>query len=109
MTIDERIRWYFVHGGFDRKRHIEAQWDDSIYTWDRDLWGAAVGWEHSTKEHEFRIKGKPERVFIGHTPVQMYKRTTPMTCAQITNLDTGSGKGGLLTIYNLITNQFYQA
>ena len=35
--------------------------------------------------------------------------TTPMQAANIINLDTGSGKGGLLTIMNLETKEYWQA
>jgi len=108
--IDEERR-YFVHGGFNRHYPIDNQLDPTVYTWDRDLWSQALSYRamnDSAKEHPFKIYGKPKEVFIGHTPTLYWDNTTPMLATNIWNLDTGCGKGGLLTIMDLETKEFKQ-
>ena len=106
--IDDQRR-YFVHGGFNRHEYIWQQSNDTVYTRDRDLWASATSYESmKDKTYGFRIKGKPLEIFIGHTPTLMWEINTPMKAANIWNLDTGCGKGGLLTIMNLETKQFNQ-
>jgi hypothetical protein len=54
-------------------------------------------------------KGNPTKVFIGHTPTMYWDKTTPMKAAdRIINVDTGSGKGGLLTIMDIHTEEYWQ-
>ncbi len=106
--IDDQRR-YFVHGGFNRHHFIYEQPDNTVFTWDRDLWASALSYESMKDQtYGFKIKGKPLEVFIGHTPTIMWNKTEPMKAANIWNLDTGSGKGGLLTIMNIKTKEFYQ-
>lgn len=109
--VDEKNR-IFVHGGFSRHHPINEQ-PELIYKWDRDLWSAAVAYNDMAEEvkakYPFKIHGKPLEVYLGHTPTTYWGKTVPMNCANIWNLDTGSGKGGLLTIMNINTKEYYQA
>lgn len=109
LEVDDKTRYYFVHGGFNRHYFINEQIDPTVYTWDRDLWLASIS--HSEKSgFPFKIKGNPTKVFIGHTPTMYWDSTVPMKSAgRIINVDTGSGKGGLLTIMNIHTEQYWQA
>jgi serine/threonine protein phosphatase 1 len=105
-------RRYFVHGGFNRHYPIDKQLDDTVYTWDRDLFAQALSYQNMTdeaKEYPFKIHGKPKEVFVGHTPTLHWGISIPIQAANIWNLDTGSGKGGLLTIMNLETKEYWQA
>ena len=61
------------------------------------------------KSHKFKMKNKFKMVYVGHTPTTYWGQSVPMKAANIINLDTGSGKGGLLTIYNMETEQFWQS
>lgn len=108
-------QWYykkdgvlFVHGGFDRHEYIEKQ-EKKTLAWDRDLFLAALSFEKMNSNYKFKMKDKFKHVYIGHTPTTYWDITTPITAANITNLDTGSGKGGMLTLMNLDTKQFVQA
>ena len=108
--IDEERR-YFVHGGFNRHYAIDKQLDNTVYTWDRDLFSQALSYKNMTEEakkYPFKIHGKPKEIFIGHTPTIYWDITIPMKAANIWNLDTGCGKGGLLTIMDLETKEYYQ-
>jgi serine/threonine protein phosphatase 1 len=109
--VDSKKR-YFVHGGFNRHHPIEEQ-PSLIYIWDRDLWSSALSYncmkEETRNKYPFKIYGKPLEVYIGHTPTTHWDKTVPMNCANIWNLDTGSGKGGLLTIMDINTKEYYQA
>lgn len=110
--IDEKNR-YFVHGGFNRHYPINEQLDETVYTWDRDLFLQAMSYENMNEEarkYPFKINGKPSEVFIGHSPTNQWDITTPINVCNIWNLDTGAGKweNGLLTIMNIETKEYKQ-
>ncbi len=99
----------FVHGGFNRHLLISEQREVSDLWWDRDLWLAARSYgQMEDNEHKFKVKDGFNEIFIGHTPTTYFKSDVPLKAANITNLDTGSGKGGLLTIMNLETKEYLQ-
>jgi len=99
----------FVHGGFNRHVLIEKQSLNNML-WDRDLWQVAMGWEYvkSKETYPFKNKNNFKEIFIGHTPTIYFGKSIPFTAANITDLDTGCGKGGLLTIMNLETREYKQ-
>jgi len=100
----------FVHGGFNRHLPIAEQREESDLWWDRDLWLAARSYgQMEDNEHRFKVKDGFDEIFIGHTPTTYFKSDVPLKAANITNLDTGCGKGGLLTIMNLQTREIWQA
>lgn len=100
----------FVHGGFNRHLPIAEQREISDLWWDRDLWLAARSYgQMEDNEHRFKVKDGFDEIFIGHTPTTYFKSDIPLKAANITNLDTGSGKGGSLTIMNLETREIQQA
>lgn len=100
----------FVHGGFNRHKLVDEENDPEVFYWDRDLWLAALSYANMKDQtHAFKMKNQFKHVFIGHTPTGYWDREMkPMTAANITNLDTGSGKGGLLTIMNFETREYFQ-
>lgn len=109
--IDEE-RNYFVHGGFNRHYPITEQPDPTVFLWDRDLFMCARSYKAmEDNPYPFKIHGKPKEVFIGHTPVQLWKCTTPLNAANIWNIDTGCGKypDGFVTIMNIKTKEYFQA
>lgn len=100
----------FIHGGFDRHRKLKEQ-DKRIFCWDRDLWLAAMGWEQTDKKWKFKMKDKFKRIFIGHSPTQMFGYSIPIKAVNIYNLDTGCGKDvdAPLTIMNVETEEYWQS
>lgn len=102
--IDEQDR-FFVHGGFNREESIYTQPDSDFY-WDRDLWRKAMSCSKDQKLNT--IEGFKE-VFIGHTTTLEHGVDTPITSGGITNLDTGAGFNGKLTIMNVDTKEYYQS
>jgi len=105
--IDENNN-LFIHAGFNR-HHPLTESSELHYYWDRDLWMAAHSYSlMKKKDHPFKIKDDFKEIFIGHTPTTYHNCPVPMHCANIWNLDTGSGKGGLLTIMNVETKEFKQ-
>ena len=99
----------FVHGGFNRHTIIENQIHNDLL-WDRDLWHAARSYDQmrNTEQHPFKNKNKFQEIFIGHTPTTHFDSKEPLKAANIWNIDTGCGKGGLLTIMNLETKEYKQ-
>jgi serine/threonine protein phosphatase 1 len=101
---------FFVHGGFNRHKHVDEENDPEVFYWDRDLWLSSLSYANMKNQtYPFKMKDKFNHVFIGHTPTKYWDDAMrPITAANITNLDTGSGKGGLLTIMNLETREYWQ-
>jgi serine/threonine protein phosphatase 1 len=109
--IDQQGRC-FVHAGFNRFFPFTGQ-PSSTYFWDRDLWAAAVEWQLNERLNRqqvpFQIKTTFKEIYIGHSPTTYWDSTIPMRCVNITNLDTGAGQGGKLTIMNLLTKEYWQS
>lgn len=110
--VDEKKRC-FVHGGFNRHEPLDKQFEWVLY-WDRDLFASALKMEglkyEDGRPYKFGLKQRFKEVYLGHTPTLFYGTDQPM-CAfkKIWNLDTGSGKGGPLTIMDIDTKQYWQA
>lgn len=101
---------FFVHGGFNRHKLIEEETDQEIFYWDRDFFLAAKSYASMKQNtYPFKIKNNFKEVFIGHTPTTYFGETTPIHVANVWNLDTGCGKGGLLTIMNIETKEYVQS
>ena len=109
--IDQQGRC-FVHAGFNRFFPFAGQ-PSSTYFWDRDLWAAAVAWHLNERldprQIPFRVKTAFKEIYIGHSPTTYWDSTIPMHCANITNMDTGAGQGGKLTIMDLETKKYWQS
>jgi len=105
--IDEENN-LFIHGGFDRHKYLKDQ-KEHVYYWDRDLFLSAISYSAmKDNKYSFKIKDGFSHIYVGHTPTTYWGEVMPITAADITNLDTGCGKGGLLTIMNLETKEFKQ-
>ena len=89
----------FVHAGYDPKQPIDQQ-DSDILLWDRGLWFGAnhglIDWSKITYD----------RVYIGHTPT---RSPGPRTVSKITNMDTGAGYQGCLSVMDIHTGQIFQS
>lgn len=97
----------FTHGGFDRDYPIDMQ---HAYTlmWDRNLW------EKAKSMHQggiLKTVDNFKKIFIGHTQCKDSKNpeALPITKGGITNLDTGGGWDGKLTIMDVNTDEFWQS
>lgn len=104
--IDDKNR-VFVHGGFDRDKPIAEQ-DHSILLWNKELLEKSF----SVRNGKLKTADNFDVVFIGHTSTIAYGNglTLPTyTGNLIWNLDTGAGKGGLLTIMDIDTKEYWQA
>jgi len=93
----------FVHAGFDRFEDIENQPLNNLI-WDREFWYELI----LTKSKLPTINDFNE-IYIGHTPTIAYDTTNPINIGNVWNLDTGSGKGGILTIFNLDSKEYFQS
>lgn len=115
--IDDKNR-LFIHGGFDRKYKLEEQ-DEFNFWWDRDLWKAALSYQSmidnmSAKDllrenPKFNMVETFEHIYIGHTSTQFQKVNVPMTCANITNMDTGGGWHGYVSIMDVNNGEYWQS
>lgn len=106
----------FVHGGFDKDYPIKSQ-DPETLCWDREL----VMQSMSCKGKRMKLKFADDfnTVFIGHTPTLYWDEPKegggkqpimkPIYAGGVWNLDTGCGKGGPLTLFNLTTKEYIQS
>lgn len=104
----------FVHGGFNRHHLIDDQTYNSegVLLWDRDLFMQARSYGQMKTEKgypKFKMANNFKEVFIGHTPTTYYHSDVPINAANVWNIDTGSGKGGELTIMNIETKEYFQS
>lgn len=97
----------FVHGGFNRWELIDYQHPQTLM-WDRELWNQAKSCKVDIK---LKTTDDFSHIFIGHTQVGDWRNPEchPVTCGGVTNLDTGAGWSGKLTIMNAITKQYWQS
>ena len=104
--VDNKNRC-FVHAGFDRKNNISEirSYNPEQLYWDRELMQQAM----SCKQGKLKTKDKFEEIFIGHTTTQLWNTTLPITRGGVTNLDTGAGGSGKLTIMNVDTHEYWQS
>lgn len=108
--IDEKDRC-FVHGGFDRWESIRDQHPSILY-WDRDLWNQAVsvkGFNEDGSKVRLKTVDDFKEIFIGHTATTFWEKDFPMKSGGITNMDTGAGWNGKLSIMNIDTYQVWQS
>lgn len=97
----------FVHAGFER--HIPfCEQKESAYHWNRNLWSDALE-QNEYGGDTFTITTKFSEIFIGHSPTTHWGTDQPLTAFNITNLDTGAGHSGRLTIMDITTKEFWQS
>lgn len=104
----------FVHGGFDRDHPIAKQTPYSL-CWDRELVKKAM----SAGKKKLETKDGFDMIFIGHTPT-IYRQepregggrkeiTRPIFSGGVWNVDTGCGKKGFLTLFDLDNMTYIQS
>ncbi|MEO8772165.1 MAG: metallophosphoesterase [Ferruginibacter sp.] len=95
----------FVHGGFNREYKIAEQDMESL-AWDRNLVNKMMGCAPGQK---LKTADNFNHIYIGHTPTIYWNETKPITRGGVTNIDTGAGKGGMLTMMNVETHEYWQS
>ncbi|EFK36145.1 MULTISPECIES: metallophosphoesterase [Chryseobacterium] len=105
--LDDNI--CFVHGGFDRYLDFFEQPEKNYY-WDRRLWTEALSHVDEGKRMDtFEIVTHFESIYVGHTSTLNWGKSQPMEALNITNMDTGAGSNGKLTIRNIDTEEIWQS
>lgn len=95
----------FVHGGFDVTENIKDQSVISLI-WDREMFNQALS---CSKGQKLKTVGDFKEIYIGHTPTIYWGLTIPILKGGVINIDTGSGKGGPLTIMDIDSKEFWQS
>lgn len=96
----------FIHAGFDTEQNFFSQPNSNYYS-DRILWENIFNRKINFKKFNYHTQFK--EIFLGHTSTLSYGQDKPISVENITNLDTGCGKGGRLTIMDLHTKKFWQS
>lgn len=113
----------FVHGGFDRYRKIKKQHETYLFG-DRQLMNDVI----NNKDELLFNMDDFEKIFIGHTPTLCWNEGDekldgqlrfvlsidnpiyyPIIKSGVYNIDTGCGKGGPLTMYDVYNDKYYQS
>jgi len=94
----------FTHGGFPLMEKLDDI-SDTEFAWDREMIQEAMKDRSKDTISIYDFK----KIFIGHTPTIYWDETTPIKAGRIINVDTGSGKGGPLTIMNVDTEEYWQS
>lgn len=110
--LDKMIDYYisddniiFTHGGFDRLKKVESQ-ISNVFQWDRELVNQAMS---CTNKQKLKTVDNFKEIFIGHTPTIYWDIKEPIIKGGVVNVDTGSGKGGKLTIMDIDTKEYWQS
>jgi len=103
--VDDQSRC-FVHAGFNKSKPFYGQ-DEENYYMDRSLWLDAIHLQNQNCHTESLTRFN--QIFIGHTATKRWNITTPMSAFEITNLDTGAGHNGKLTIMDIETKEYWQS
>jgi serine/threonine protein phosphatase 1 len=100
----------FVHAGIDFNKPIDKQYHPAYqydqYCWNRDMWYNAYGGKNSKNEYN--------NIYIGHTPTISFPQSDashlkPMKRFNITNMDTGAGYTGMLSMMDINSKELFQS
>ena len=96
----------FVHAGFDPTKPFREQ-EETNYYFDRSLWLTAL----SLQKQDYNKTPLTifNEIYIGHTATTRWNMTRPIKALEITNIDTGAGHDGKLTIMDIDTKEFWQS
>jgi serine/threonine protein phosphatase 1 len=96
----------FVHGGIIAGTHVEDNSKDEIL-WNRSLiHNARI---KGNMRPDYRMQNIYSEIFIGHTTTGHFGTYEPVKFCEITDIDTGGGWEGKLTIMNLKTREYFQS
>ncbi len=99
----------FVHGGFDRYVDFFMQTEKN-YCWDRQLWTEALSNKNEGNPADnFEMVTQFKSIYVGHTSTLHWGTDQPMSALNITNIDTGAGSNGKLTIMDIDTKEIWQS
>ena len=106
--IDEKGNC-FVHAGFKQNIPFSAQ-EHTEYYWNRKLWEDAIGYKLAgMSSDKFEMATTFTHIFLGHSSTTNWESDKPLTAMNITNLDTGAGHSGRLTIMDIETREYWQS
>jgi len=94
----------FTHGGLPLMEKLDDISDEE-FAWDREMIQEAMKDRSKDTNSLYDFK----KIFIGHTPTIYWDELTPIKAGRIINVDTGSGKGGPLTIMDIDTEEYWQS
>lgn len=95
----------FVHGGFPRDEKLEEV-SPNVFYWDRELISQAMSCKGDQK---LKTLYDFKEIYVGHTPTIYWDTIKPIYSGGVWNIDTGSGKGGPLTIMDIDTHEYWQS
>lgn len=95
----------FTHGGWPEDAKLEDV-SSHVFSWDRELVRKAMSCRGNEKvETLYDFKD----IYLGHTTTLYWGKLKPIYSGGIRCLDTGSGKGGPLTIMDIDTHEYWQS
>jgi len=97
----------FVHGGIIPGTKEENNDKDTIL-WDREL--ICNAYKKCQNRPNYRMQDVYQEIFVGHTTTGHFnKEYKPIRCGEVTDVDTGGGWEGKLTIMDLDSREYWQS
>lgn len=97
----------FVHGGFNPNEPIGRQLAYHLM-WDRHLWSKHIAIKNGFSK-KIKYAEDYNQIFIGHTSTTFMGSNVPVKVHKLTNMDTGAGGGGYLSIMDIDSREFWQS
>jgi len=106
--VDNKNRC-FVHAGFDLSCSFYNQIPSEYYD-NRSLWlNTFSAMNNGLVNSKTLLATGFSEIFIGHTPTTNFGSDKPLKAFNVTNVDTGAGHNGRLTIMDIDTKEFWQS
>lgn len=106
--VDNKDRC-FVHAEFDRSFSFYDQKPSEYYD-NRSLWRNSFSAMKDGLINSKKLSATGfSEIFTGHTPTTNFGSDKPLKAFNITNVDTGAGHNGRLTIMDIDTKEFWQS
>lgn len=112
--VDDQNR-LFTHGGFSMRHTVyEGGVDLHNFSWNRELWTQAL----ELREYgvlKLKCPDAFQEIYIGHTSTLQYEDANgdqimyPIRACNVTNMDTGAGYSGRLSIMDIDTQEIWQS
>jgi len=101
-----------IHAGFTSLHGPQYEHYPHLVCWDRTLWETACALDPNLDEESSlypkRLKLFQE-IYIGHTPVTRIGHTTPVSRANVWNVDSGAAFKGSISALDVNTKEFWQS
>jgi serine/threonine protein phosphatase 1 len=109
--LDESNR-LFLHAGFTAMQGVENEKNTETFYLDRTLWEMVLALDKDIQKEDSRYPKRLKHyneIYIGHTPTTNFGVVSPMSAANVWNIDTGAAFKGRVSGINIDTKEYVQS